>query len=298
MSGSDLLRSMTGYGSAAGELPGGRVDVTARSVNHRYLDLSVAVPRRLAALEGPLKQLFQKGLGRGRVEVFVRTTLEPGIGVRVAASPGLARGVVEALRGLRDALGLEDEVALSDLMRFPGVLEVQEDEAALDPQAAAAVLAAAEGALGELQRMREAEGGRLAEALTARLDAAAGAADRIEALLASEAEARREALLARARELAGELGLEEARLYQEVVRLVDRAEIREELDRLRSHLTEARDRIAKGGQCGKSLDFLTQELMREGNTMGSKSASARLTREVVFLKGEIEKFREQVQNVE
>jgi uncharacterized protein (TIGR00255 family) len=297
MSGSEVLRSMTGFGAAAGELPDGRVSVTARSVNHRYLDLSVAVPRRLPALEGAIKQLFQRGLARGRVEVFVRTSHDPGAGVAVAASPGIAAGVVRALRGLRDELGLEGDVSLSDLARFPGVLEVQETEAGPDTEAAA-VLAVAQAALGELQRMREAEGGRLVEVLGERLDATAAVAERIEVLLVPDAEARREALRARVAELVGELGLEEARLYQEVVRLVDRSEIREELDRLRGHLTEARDRIAKGGACGKSLDFLAQELMREANTMGSKSGSGSLTREVVLLKGEIEKFREQVQNVE
>jgi len=298
MPGSDRLRSMTGFGTAAAELPDGRVTVTARSVNHRYLDLSVSLPRRLSSLEAPVKQLFQKGLDRGRVEVLVRTSHEAGAGVEVTASPALAASVVSALRGLRDELGLAGDVSLHELARFPGVLEVREDESGPDPDAEAAILGAAQAALAELQGMREAEGGRLATALTERLDAASAAAERIEALLASDAEARREALVGRITELVGELGLEEPRLYQEVVRLVDRSEIREELDRLRSHVTEARDRIAKGGACGKSLDFLTQELMREANTMGSKSASAPLTREVVLLKGEIEKFREQVQNVE
>lgn len=298
MSGTEALRSMTGYGSGTSELPGGRVSVTARSVNHRYLDLSVGVPRRLAALESPIKQLYQKGLGRGRVEVFVRTAWEPGTGAGVAASPALAASVASALRGLRDELGLAGDVTLADVARFPGVIEVQEDESGVAPEAEAAVLAAAEAALVELRRMREAEGARLAAALEEQLAAAAAAAERIEALLAEEGERRRETLSERVRELVAELGLDDGRLYAEVVKLVDRSEIREELDRLRSHVAEARDRVAKGGPCGKALDFLAQELMREANTMGSKSASARLTREVVVLKGEIEKFREQVQNVE
>jgi uncharacterized protein (TIGR00255 family) len=113
------LRSMTGFGAGAGDLPDGRVSVTARSVNHRYLDLSVSLPRRLQSLEAPVKQLFQKSLSRGRVEVMVRASQAPGSGVQVVASPALASGVVAALRGLRDELGLAGDVSLQDVARFP-----------------------------------------------------------------------------------------------------------------------------------------------------------------------------------
>jgi uncharacterized protein (TIGR00255 family) len=153
-------------------------------------------------------------------------------------------------------------------------------------------------ALDELEGMRRSEGNNLAGHLLRCLAAIEAAAGRIESLSSSGRGARNEALLEKARGLASDLGLDEARLYAEIVRLVDRADVAEEVQRLRSHVALARDLIGAEAPAGKRLDFLAQELMREANTVGSKSASAPLTHEVVALKSEIEKFREQVQNVE
>jgi len=292
-----MIHSMTGFGAAAGEVPGGQVSITVRSVNHRYLDVSVSSPRALAALEPRLKQLVQSRLARGRVELAVRASFEPGAGSRVVASRGLVAGLVSELRALKAEFGIPRDVTLGDLARFPGALEVVEDES---PQAGAAeaVLELASTAVSRLTEMRAEEGKRLEGTLLELLGGVEVGAGQVEERCREEAEPRREALAVRVRDLVGELGLEDGRLYQEVVRLVDRSDVAEELQRLRSHVSEARARIAKGAACGKPLDFLAQELMREANTVGSKSASAAVTQIVIGLKAEIERFREQVQNVE
>jgi uncharacterized protein (TIGR00255 family) len=164
--------------------------------------------------------------------------------------------------------------------------------------ARADLLAAIEQALGGLDAMRDSEGRGLCGVIASALDAVEAAAGRIAALSESEKQARQAATLARLAELRAELGLEESRLYQEVVRQVERADVAEEIQRLRSHVTQARGLLGESGPCGKRLDFLAQELAREANTIGSKSASAALAREVVGLKAEVERLREQVQNVE
>jgi uncharacterized protein (TIGR00255 family) len=292
-----MILSMTGFGSATGEFPGGQAAITVRSVNHRYLDVTVSTPRGLAALEPRLKQLVQSRLARGRVELAVRASFDPGAGSRVAAAKGLIAGLIAELRALKAEHGLAGDVTPGDLARFPGALEVVEVEGP-DAGVAEAVLEVAARAVSGLVEMRCQEGARLLSALREMLRVVEEGASRVEERWQAEAESRRGALATRVRELVGELGLEEGRLYQEVVRLVDRSDVAEELQRLRSHVSEARDRIERGGACGKSLDFLAQELMREANTVGSKSASAGITQLVVGLKAEIERFREQVQNVE
>jgi uncharacterized protein (TIGR00255 family) len=168
----------------------------------------------------------------------------------------------------------------------------------LDEERRQDLLRAVEEALGELEQMRRAEGDTLEAVLLASLDAVEAAAGRIEALSLSERAGRRDALLEKARSIRDELGLDDGRLYQEVLRLVDRQDVAEEVQRLRSHVAQARAALRGEEPCGKRLDFLAQELGRETNTIGSKVASAALVQEVVALKSELERLREQVQNVE
>jgi uncharacterized protein (TIGR00255 family) len=293
-----MIRSMTGYGSASSDSEAGRASVAVRALNHRFLDLAVHLPRRWQDLEPEVRRLVQSRVQRGRLEVSLQTAMRDGEATAVVVSTPVVAGVVNALRQIQSQYELAGKVRLSDVIRFPGALEVMETDGNPGDERRRAVLALVESALEALDRMRLAEGETLEQDLLQALAAIEVAATRLEAASRSERDTRREALLERARTLRDELGLEEARLYQEVVRLVDRQDVAEELQRLRSHVGQARDVLREGGPCGKRLDFLTQELAREANTVGSKSASSAMAREVVDLKGEIERLREQVQNVE
>jgi uncharacterized protein (TIGR00255 family) len=289
---------MTGYGAAAVESDALRASVTARSLNHRYLDLTVHVPRKLQALEPEVKRLVQARVQRGRVEVSIQASLRAAEVEVVLAPPAVIGALVQALRRIQDEYGLPGELRAADVARFPGVLELAELGAGLDEGHRQEVLAAVEQALADLEQMRRVEGETLEAVLLTGLAAVDAAAGRIEALSGTERAARREALLEKARAVRDELGLEDGRLYQEVVRLVDRQDVAEEVQRLRSHAAQARAAVGGDGPCGKRLDFLAQEMGREANTIGSKVASAALVQEVVALKSELERLREQVQNVE
>jgi uncharacterized protein (TIGR00255 family) len=293
-----MIRSMTGYGSASSDSEAGRASVAVRALNHRFLDLAVHLPRRWQDLEPEVRRLVQSRVQRGRLEVSLQTAMRDGEATAVVVSTPVVAGVVNALRQIQSQYELAGKVRLSDVVRFPGALEVVETDGHPGDERRREVVGLVESALEALDRMRRAEGETLERDLLQALAAIEGAATRLEAASRSERDARREALLERARALRDELGLEEARLYQEVVRLVDRQDVAEELQRLRSHVGQTRDVLRAGGPCGKRLDFLAQELAREANTVGSKSASSAMAREVVDLKGEIERLREQVQNVE
>jgi len=294
-----MIRSMTGYGHAAVETESLRAAVAVRSVNHRFLDLTVHLPRRLHLLEAEVKERVSEAVARGRVEVSIQAALPEAGTEAVVASRPLVTSLVRTLRDMQSEYGLEGGVSVADLVRFPGAIERVEDVAEVPPEVRAAIGALVATALDGMDGMRRAEGERLGRELGRLLDAIEGRASRIEARSGETREARQAALLQRTRELAAELGLEDARLYQEVVRAVERHDVAEEIQRLRSHSASARELLAAdGAHAGKRLDFLAQELMREANTVGSKVQDAPAIREVVELKAEIERFREQVQNVE
>jgi len=294
-----MIRSMTGYGHAAVETEALRATVAVRSVNHRFLDLTVHLPRPLHLLEAEVKERVAAAVARGRVEVSIQAALPEAGTETVVASRPLVTSLVRTLRDMQSEYGLEGGVSVADLVRFPGAIERVEDAAGVPDEARAAIGKLVGQALDGLDGMRRAEGERLGRELQRLLEAIEGRAARIEARSGETREARQAALLERARELVGELGLEDARLYPEVVRAVERHDVAEEIQRLRSHSASARELLAAdGAQAGKRLDFLAQELMREANTVGSKVQDAPAIREVVELKAEIERFREQVQNVE
>jgi uncharacterized protein (TIGR00255 family) len=293
-----MIVSMTGYGSASVESEAVRASVTVKSLNHRFLDLSVHLSRRLVSLEAEIKDLVQKRVRRGRVEVVVQASFPPGEGEAVVASRPLVASLVRTLRDMQNEFGLDGGVAVSDLVRFPGALERVESEPGLRNEPRARILELVAAALEGLLEMRRAEGGRVADDLQRGMAAVEASALRIESLSASSREAQRKGLLERVRSAVAELGLDDSRLYPEIVRAVERHDVSEELQRLRSHVEMSR-RLFQGGEpAGKRLDFLGQEMMREANTIGSKASEASLVQEVVNLKAEIERLREQVQNVE
>jgi uncharacterized protein (TIGR00255 family) len=290
---------MTGYGSASLEMEPLRAAVTVRSVNHRFLDVSVHLPRRLSPLEAEAKEKVARAIARGRVEVSVQAGLPEAGEEAVSAHRPLVASVVRTLRDLQNEFGLEGGVTVGDLARFPGILERVEAATEVPEAVRQAVHDLLGQALAGLDAMRCAEGLRLRAELERLVEGIEATAARVEARSADSRSARQEALLERARALLAELGLEDGRLYQEVVRAVERHDVAEEVQRLRSHAASVRELLAaEGAPSGKRLDFLAQELMREANTVGSKIADAAAIREVVELKSLIERLREQVQNVE
>jgi uncharacterized protein (TIGR00255 family) len=296
-----MIRSMTGYGSAGVESAELRAVVNARSLNHRFLDVTLHLPRRLQPLELELRERITRALRRGRVEVVVQVAAaEIGTAAVVPSRP-LVASLVRALRDMQNEFGLEGGASVSDLVRFPGALERAEDLSAPGQALRDAVAALLAHALEDLDATRRAEGERLLAELLGVIDRVEAAAARIaERSSASRAE-RCSALRQRIAELLAETGLEETKLYQEAVRAVERHDVAEELQRLRSHTAAVRGLMADEGDApapGKRLDFLAQELMREANTIGSKVQDAAAIHDVVELKSEIERFREQVQNVE
>ncbi len=294
-----MIRSMTGFGSASLETDALRATVAVRSVNHRFLDVTLHLPRRLQPLEAEVKERVAAAVARGRVEVSIQAGLPEAGAEAVVASRPLVTSLVRTLRDMQSEYGLEGGVSVADLVRFPGALERVEGAAEVPDAVRAALADLLSRALEGLDAMRRAEGERLRAELERLLAAIEGASARIEARSAESREARQGVLLERARTLVGELGLDDARLYQEVVRAVERHDVAEEVHRLSSHAGSARELLAgAGAPAGKRLDFLAQELMREANTVGSKIQDAPAIREVVELKAEIERLREQVQNVE
>jgi uncharacterized protein (TIGR00255 family) len=292
-----MIASMTGYGAAVLRSDALQASVQIRSVNHRFLELSLHMPRRLLALEPELKRLVHSRVQRGKLELSISARFEAGEPELVRASEPLVTGVVRVLRELKRAHALEGDVSVSDVARFPNAIEVQETLAAEgpDPQP---LIELAQQAIADLLGQRQAEGAQLARVLGDCLGRLSEGVARLGALSAETRAARQQVLAERLKEAVSGLGLDEGRLHQEVVRLVERADVAEELARLTSHVELCRATLERGGPCGKRLDFLSQELMREANTVGSKAAAAPMIHEVVGLKGEIERFREQVQNVE
>ena len=294
-----MIRSMTGYAEAALDRDELQASVSVRALNHRFFDLTLHLPRRLQPLEAEARERVKAAVGRGRIEISVQAALPDGKSEAVAASRPLVASLVRTLRDMQNEFGLDGGVSVADLVRFPGALEYIDGAGAVGDEVRAATLGLLDQALVRLDGARRAEGERLGLALETALAAIEAAAARLEARFASTREARSRVLLERARALVAELGLEDARLYQEAVRAVERHDVTEELQRLRSHVAAAREMMAgNGAPAGKPLDFLSQELMREANTIGSKAQDADAIRDVVGLKTEIERFREQVQNVE
>jgi len=292
-----MILSMTGFGPATADRAAFRGGVVIRSLNHRFLDVTVRLPQVLGPLETEIKELVSSRVRRGRIDVTVRGEVR-GAGRRVSASGELAEALVGALRKLAREHGLDESVRVSDVVQFPGLLEVYEDPASGAAAARSDVLDLVKQALDSLDGLRRAEGARLATTIEGHLGEIGQSVEGIARASEESRGARRDALAERVRELSLDSAMDEGRLYQEIARLVDRADVCEELERLRGHIEHAREILEADGPAGKTLDFLAQEMAREANTIGSKSPAGSVGRLVIALRTEIERLREQVQNVE
>jgi len=292
------MRSMTGYGEAAAESSRHAVAVTLRAVNHRFLDLQVRLAEECRGCESVLRDLVGKAVARGRVEmrVEVRSVAER------KATVELHGGVVEAAHAATHLLveqGLiERGLSAGDLLRIPEALKVELDGGAWDDDDQELLLQVAGEAVAQLVASRDREGASLAAIMDERLNGLGEVVAHLDTLRGPVREELAASLRRRLAELLESQPVDEARLAQEVALLVDRSDVSEEIDRLRSHLDHFRSVLGESAPAGKRLDFLTQEVFRELNTLGAKCRNAEMTRAVLDAKVICEQLREQVQNVE
>jgi uncharacterized protein (TIGR00255 family) len=291
-----MIRSMTGFGAGKGGEGGEAVEAEVRSVNHKFCEVKVRLPRELAALETEITRWVKERLARGGIDVSIRRSSS-----RAALSPRvdaeLAAEYARAFEDVRARLGLAGGVALSDVLAAAGVVTLEERSVDLDA-ARGSVAAAVSAALAGLLSMREREGIALARDLEGRLAVVESIAARLAEAAPRTLESYRARLEERVAELSRGLAPDPARLATEVALFADRTDVTEELTRLASHVAQMRALLASGEPAGRKMDFLVQEMHREANTVGSKSQSAEAAAAVVNLKAEIERMREQVQNVE
>jgi len=292
-----LVVSMTGYGR--GEARGARTALIAeaRSLNHRFLETSLKLPRGLASHEPDVRRLVQGRIVRGRVDmtVILRRTAGAGASVRTDVALGLeyARGA----RALGEAAGVVPDLSVAELLRLPGVVTVEEAEED-DGESAVLLKTAATEALEELCRMRQTEGAALARDLGSHMDALTAWVRGVEGLLPAALTRIQARLRDRVQAILGEAPADPGRLAQEVATWAARSDVAEELARLSSHLAQFGALLVEGGAVGRQLDFLTQELHREVNTIASKADDAELVARVLEARTLVERIREQVQNVE
>lgn len=290
-----MIKSMTGYGQGIAQTLKCRAVVDLKTVNNRFLDISLKLPQELSTLDQQVKKRIQGALRRGRVDVSVSITQLEESGYEVNLP--LIRGYFKALETIRQDLELKTQVDLALLTKLPGCIQMA--SSGLGEEASEAVLEALDKALAVLAEMRAREGQELAtelERLLAQMEAMLPA---IEAISAQVVDHYRERLHKRIQDLTrGSLPLDEGRLAQEVAYLAERSDITEEIARLRSHIGQFRQILASGLEAGKKLDFLLQEMNRESNTILAKSNDIDIARTGIELKATVEKMREQVQNVE
>ena len=291
------ILSMTGYGSAKGVVAGQELSVELKSVNNRYLDCAVRLPRSLLFAEEAVKQAVSAAVNRGKVDVFVSCAASAEADSVVRVNRELARSYFDAVSSIADELGIDSGISAMSIARFADVLSVEKKELDKDETAAALNVLTTE-AVREFNAMRAREGDRLKADMLAKCEKIESYVTVVEARSPKTVEEYRQRLENKLREVLGDRNVEEQRLVTEAAIFADRTAVDEETVRLRSHIAQFRQLLENGSPVGRKLDFLIQEFNRESNTIGSKCNDAELAQVVVELKSEIEKIREQLQNVE
>ena len=291
-----MIRSMTGFGAAAGLVGAARVSVELRTVNHRFFNPSIKLPSELSRWEGEVREALRRSIARGHVTLTAR--IEREASGDAAIDEGRFANALETLRRLQRVHGLEEPVSLATVLRMPNV--VTSERAAEQGGTADELVTVVRQAITALTEMREAEGARLGGILAERIAVVEQALERIAARAPERVLAERDRMRAAVAELMGSSTLDEQRLAQEVALLADRLDVAEEVDRFRSHITAFRETLERGGAepVGKRLAFLLQEMVREANTTGSKARDVAMTHDVVAVKEELERIAEQVENLE
>lgn len=291
------MNSMTGYGRSRQVLDGREITVEIRSVNHRYLEYSARIPRMYGYLEEKLKTFLQSSMSRGKVEVTVTIQNLTGGDTVVQINQALAKGYLDAMRSQAESLGLKDDLTLSTLTRFNDVFTLQKLEE--DQQVIwNSVQQVARQALDQFLEMRRQEGERLKLDLLQKLGLLNGHVAAVEEQSPKTVAAYRERLLQKMEELLADRCIDQQRILLEAGLYAEKIAVDEETVRLKSHLEQFAQMMEQSGPVGRKLDFLVQEINRETNTIGSKAQDLAVTRRVVEMKSEIEKIREQIQNIE
>ncbi len=292
-----MIKSMTGYGRGEAVRNGRPITVEVRSVNNRYLDCTVKLPRLYVFAEEALKSGVQARIARGKVDVFVTLGPREGGDVSVSVNHPVAGAYYGALCALKERYALKDEPTLSLLARFPDVFLVEKTQEDLEALGAD-LRAVLELALDDFDAMRAREGGKLREDVLSRADSIEVLTAQVEARSPGIVAAYRARLEAKMAEVLQKTQIDESRILTEAAIFADKVAVDEEVVRLRSHLSQLRQLLDGDGPVGRKLDFLIQEFNREANTIGSKCSDVETARCVVDIKAEIEKIREQIQNIE
>ena len=292
-----MVKSMTGYGRARQERNGRNITVEVRSVNNRYLDCTVKMPRAYIFAEDAMKALVQKYISRGKVDVFVTVDAVTADQTVVQVNEPRARSYYQALSRLREMFSLEDELSASTLARFPDVLAVTKAEEDLE-MISADICVVLEEALTAHRQMRSVEGEKLFSDIAGRADTIESVVAKVEERSPQTVSEYRARLEAKMREVLQSTTIDESRILTEAAIFADKIAVDEETVRLRSHLSQLRTMLSGDEPVGRKLDFLIQEVNRECNTIGSKCNDLTIARDVVNMKAEVEKIREQVQNIE
>jgi len=292
-----LIRSMTGYGNATAILNGREITVEVRSVNNRYLDCNVKMPRTFSFAEDAVKQMVKQFTTRGKVDVFISVNALEGTDVKVSVNKPVLEGYLAALRSIAQDYEVRDDISACSLSRLPDVFLVEkakDDEEQIQKD----ILDVASQALEKYNAMRQREGQALCDDLRAKAKIILSLVEKVEARSPVTLEEYRSRLTAKLQEVLGNTNLDESRILQEAAIYADKIAVDEETVRLRSHLDQLESMLAGGGPIGRKLDFLLQEMNRETNTIGSKGNDLEQARTVVDMKAELEKVREQTQNIE
>ena len=292
-----MVKSMTGYGRAEETIRGCTITVELRSVNNRYLDCNIRLPRLYLFAEDGIKSRVQNTISRGKVYVFVTLDYAGKEEVKVTVNRPVADGYYGALKQLAQSYQLSEDISVSLLSRFPDVLLAEKAEEDTE-QRAQDIYSVLDRALADFDEMRTKEGSRLRDDILSRAAAIEDMVTFVEERSPQTVSEYRAKLEARMQEVLQNTQIDESRLLTEAAIFADKVAVAEETVRLRSHIAQLREMLSKGGATGRKLDFLIQEFNREANTIGSKCSDIQIARQVVDIKAEIEKIREQVQNIE
>ena len=292
-----MIKSMTGYGSAKGTVEGIEVSVELKSVNNKFLDTSVRLPRSFIFAEETVKAAVQSHISRGKVDVFVTVDTSMADDMVVRVNEPLLKGYIVALQHIADEYALPNDISVMSVSRFPDILSVEKKE--LDADAVAdGIKSIAEQALQDFDSMRVREGEKLRNDVLLKLESIENFVGIIEESAPKTVTEYRQRLLQKLNEVLGSAGVDESRIITEAAIFADKVAVDEETVRLRSHISQLRTMLETGSPIGRKIDFLMQEINREANTTGSKCQNSDIAHVVVDLKSEIEKIREQIQNIE
>ena len=292
-----MIKSMTGYGRAVETVNGRQFTVELRSVNNRYLDCSVKAPRMLSFGEEAVKQAVKNSISRGKVDVFITLHSENGLDATVTLNTAVVEGYLAAMEQMASSYPVKNDISVSLLSRMPEVFSVEKPEVD-EEQLLADLMSVVVKALESFDAMRVAEGKALENDLRSRGATIEGLVSQVEAGNAQTVVDYRHRLENKLREVLSSTNIDESRILTEAAIFADKVAVDEETVRLRSHLQQMYGMLSSGGAVGRKLDFLLQDMTREANTIGSKCTDVRLARIVVEIKAELEKIREQTQNIE